>query len=152
MFLNVCCFSVDELCAQIQYILHLVSQCLSFQLHFFIIISALDHIQYTVTGLRAFLQACMHVCVSVISNNNKITTYLAVIRGQLQRFCHSLCSFFRPPMSLSGGCTRLDCVTETGFGTRTGTGKVTGMGARINLFLEAADNISSAHMGLEVCL
>lgn len=39
-------------------------------------------------------------------------------------------------------------MTGTGFGIGNVISKGTGMGARDNLFLEAADNISSAHMGL----
>ena len=45
---------------------------------------------------------------------------------------------------MSGNCS--DGVIGTGF--RIGTCKGTGMGAGVNLFLEAAGNISSAHVGL----
>lgn len=62
-----------------------------------------------------------------------VITYLAAVRIFL-----SFCSFFWTLISLSG----------TGGSTRIGirTGAI--VGARVSLFLEAVDNISSAHTGL----
>lgn len=77
-------------------------------------------------------------------SNSRITTYLAEIRAQLQRFCHSLCSVFGALISSSGNFTGLD-VIGFGIGVVIKTCKGTG---RVNLCLEAADNIWSAHMGL----
>lgn len=63
-----------------------------------------------------------------------VITYLAAVRIFL-----SFCSFFWALISLSG----------TGGGTRIGIRTVgTIVGARVSLFLEAVDNISSAHTGL----
>lgn len=61
-----------------------------------------------------------------------VITYLAAVRIFL-----SFCSFFWTLISLSG----------TGGSTRIGirTGAI--VGARVSLFLEAVDNISSAHTG-----
>lgn len=56
--------------------------------------------------------------VEVCMTKKKITTYLAGIRGQLHSFCHSV------------------------------TCEGSGIGARVNLLLEAADNISRTHVSL----
>lgn len=62
-----------------------------------------------------------------------VITYLAAVRIFL-----SFCSFFWTLISLSG----------TGGSTRIGIRTAAIVGARVGLFLEAVDNISSAHTGL----
>lgn len=67
---------------------------------------------------------------------------------QLNRFSHSPCSFFWALIISADNGIGREGVIGTGFGIGTVISKGTGMGAGVNLFLEAADNISSAHMGL----
>lgn len=69
---------------------------------------------------------------------------------QLLRFFHDLGSFFWALISLFTHCVGLDALTGTGFGVGTGikTCRGTVMGNMVHLFLEAADDILSAHMGL----
>lgn len=62
-----------------------------------------------------------------------VITYLAAVRIFL-----SFCSFFWTLILLSG----------TGGSTRIGIRTSAIVGARVSLFLEAVDNIASAHTGL----